>query len=195
MFGRMLADNPEFNRDAAVQVAHAFTTHRITIEDDYYTAVDDLKKPEEDMGAGFVGEAGFSSGIYYLYVCVNRELLVKNLAGDRALAARGLSALVHALATATPSGKLNSFANHARAVFILSELGDAQPRSLASAFTKAVTGDDLKAASVEALKKKRKRFACVYGKDWHSDITLDIDQDDSATLDAVAAFAAEGMSP
>lgn len=43
MFGRMLADNPKFNREAAVQVAHALTTHRAIAEDDYYTAVDDLK--------------------------------------------------------------------------------------------------------------------------------------------------------
>ena len=59
MFGRMLADNPDFNRDAAVQVAHAFTTNSVEIEDDYYTAVDDLKTRTEDAGAGFVGEAGF----------------------------------------------------------------------------------------------------------------------------------------
>src|SRR5208283_2583322 len=82
MFGRMLADNPDFNRDASVQVAHAFTTNPVEIEDDYYTAVDDLKKPAEDAGAGFVGEAGFGAGVYYLYVCVDRELLVKNLGGD-----------------------------------------------------------------------------------------------------------------
>jgi CRISPR system Cascade subunit CasC len=58
MFGRMLADDPDFNREAAVQVAHAITTHRVVVEDDYYTAVDDLKRPAEDAGAGFVGEAG-----------------------------------------------------------------------------------------------------------------------------------------
>ena len=74
MFGRMLADNPDFNREAAVQVAHAFTTNAVEIEDDYYTAVDDLKEPTEDAGAGFVGEAGFGAGVYYLYVCVNRDL-------------------------------------------------------------------------------------------------------------------------
>jgi CRISPR system Cascade subunit CasC len=50
MFGRMLADNPDFNRDAAVQVAHAFTTNAVEIEDDFYTAVDDLKTPDEDAG-------------------------------------------------------------------------------------------------------------------------------------------------
>ena len=35
MFGRMLADNPEFNREAAVQVAHAITTHKVEVEDDF----------------------------------------------------------------------------------------------------------------------------------------------------------------
>ena len=78
MFGRMLADDPEFNRDAAVQVAHAITTHRTVVEDDYYTAVDDLKGPTEDAGAGFVGEAGFGSGVFYIYTCIDRDLLVRN---------------------------------------------------------------------------------------------------------------------
>jgi CRISPR system Cascade subunit CasC len=80
MFGRMLADNPEYNREAAVQVAHAFTTAKVAIEDDYYTAVDDLKLSTEDAGAGFLGEAGFGSGVYYTYICIDRLLLLKNLA-------------------------------------------------------------------------------------------------------------------
>lgn len=56
MFGRMFADHPDFNREAAVQVAHAFTTHRVEIEDDFYTAVDDLNRREDNVGAGFVGD-------------------------------------------------------------------------------------------------------------------------------------------
>jgi CRISPR-associated protein Cas7/Cse4/CasC subtype I-E len=68
MFGRMLADNADFNREAAVQVAHAYTTHKVTVEDDFYTAVDDLKTKAEDAGAGFIGELGFGSGLFYLYV-------------------------------------------------------------------------------------------------------------------------------
>ena len=91
MFGRMLADDPEFNREAAVQVAHAITTHRAVVEDDYYTAVDDLKRPSEDAGAGFVGEAGFGPGVFYLYACVNRDLLVRNLGGDEDLAGHGIA--------------------------------------------------------------------------------------------------------
>jgi len=55
LFGRMLAADPDYNREAAAQVAHAITTHRVAVEDDYYTAVDDLKRPSEDAGAGFLG--------------------------------------------------------------------------------------------------------------------------------------------
>ena len=191
MFGRMLADNPDFNRDAAVQVAHAFTTNRVDIEDDYYTAVDDLKIPEEDAGAGFIGEAGFGSGVFYLYICVNRELLLKNLSGDTDLAGRALSALVCAAATASPSGKKNSFANHVRAEYMLLERGDGQPRSLASAFTKPVRPGNQLTESVKALKKQRTDFEKTYGKDWSDDTELHVGEEDSATLDELAAFAAE----
>src|SRR3546814_4229099 len=43
LFGRMLADMPEKNQNAACQVAHAISTHAVEREFDFYTAVDDLK--------------------------------------------------------------------------------------------------------------------------------------------------------
>lgn len=89
MFGRMLAESPDYNRDAAVQVAHAFTTHRAQAQDDWFSAVDDLKTRDAESGAGHIGEHGFGSGVYYLYACVNVDLLVENLNGDAALAAKG----------------------------------------------------------------------------------------------------------
>ena len=163
MFGRMLADDPDFNREAAVQVSHALTTHRALVEDDFYTAVDDLKTPAEDAGAGFVGEAGFGSGVFYTYACVNIGLLVENLAGDRALAGRAAGALAEAMATATPSGKRNSFAHQTRAGYIRAEKGDDQPRSLAGAFFKPVDGDDLMAASIAAMETLVGRLDTAYG--------------------------------
>ena len=193
MFGRMLAGNPDFNRDAAVQVAHAFTTNRVDIEDDYYTAVDDLKTTEEDAGAGFIGEAGFGAGVFYLYICVDRALLLKNLQGDEELAGKALATLIRAAATASPSGKKNSFANHVRAEYMLLEYGGAQPRSLASAFTKPVKGTDHLEESVKALRSKRQAFTETYGRDWVADIELHVGADDSATLDELAIFAVQGM--
>jgi CRISPR system Cascade subunit CasC len=163
LFGRMLAADPDYNREAAAQVAHAITTHRVTVEDDYYTAVDDLKRPAEDAGAGFLGEAAFGSGVFYLYLCVDRTLLLKNLAGDAALAATALGALAEATATVAPRGKQNSFAAHGRAQFILAEKGDQQPRTLAGAFSKPVVGTALMEDSIAALQRFRTDLANAYG--------------------------------
>jgi CRISPR system Cascade subunit CasC len=163
MFGRMLADNPDFNREAAVQVAHAITTHRVVVEDDFYTAVDDLKKPAEDAGAGFMGELGFGSGVFYNYVCVDTELLTKNLGGDAALAKTALAAFVEALATVSPTGKRSSFASRAHASYVLAERGDQQPRTLAAAFARPVRGDDLIGESITALEATRDGMDQAYG--------------------------------
>jgi CRISPR system Cascade subunit CasC len=162
MFGRMLADNADFNREASVQIAHAVTTHKVTVEDDFYTAVDDLKAPSEDAGAGFMGELGFGSGVFYLYVCIDKDLLVKNLGGDAALAAQGLEALTEALATVSPTGKQASFASRARASFILAEKGDQQPRTLAAAFVKPVEGNDILGASIKKLQETRDAMDKAY---------------------------------
>lgn len=168
MFGRMLADNPDYNREAAVQVAHAITTHKSAIEDDYYTAVDDLKTSAEDAGAGFLGEAGFGAGLFYLYLCIDRELLVRNLGGDSTLAGEACVALVEAAATIAPAGKQASYASRAHASFVLAERGSAQPRSLAAAFLKPVAeveeGGDMMVASIIRLQKLRCGFAEAYGE-------------------------------
>ena len=189
MFGRMLASDPDFNREAAVQLSHAITTHKAVVEDDYYTAVDDLKRPAEDMGAGFVGEAGFGSGVYYLYACIDNPLLVRNLDGDRALARRAVEATVEALATATPSGKRNSYNHHARAGYIHAEAGDTQPRSLASAFLEAVTGENLMSASVQALEGMAARFDHAYGPQADSREIMNVDtgQGDLRTIKTFAS--------
>ncbi len=186
MFGRMLADAPDFNREAAVQVAHAVTTHRATVEDDFYTAVDDLKTPAEDAGAGFVGELGFGSGVFYLYLCVDLALLKDNLGGNTDLAATALTALAEAAATVSPSGKQNSFAARARAQYMLAERGDAQPRTLASAFARPVEGADLVAASVAALAGHRKALADAYGPGSDSEAAFTVGGDGS--LADVVAF-------
>lgn len=165
LFGRMLADDPAYNREAAAQVAHAITTHRVTVEDDYYTAVDDLKRPTEDAGAGFLGESSFGSGVFYLYACIDRTLLVRNLGGTpmaETLAASAIGAVVEAATTTAPSGKQNSFAAHGRAHYILAERGDAQPRTLAGAFARPIDGHDLMEHSITAIGKFRDEMDRAY---------------------------------
>lgn len=163
LFGRMLASRPDFNVEAAAQVAHAITVHKAGVEGDYYTAVDDLKPREEDVGAGHIGETGFGAGVYYLYICINRELLDKNLGGDTTLRNRSLAALLHAVTKVSPTGKQNSFASRAYASYVLAEKGGQQPRSLSLAFVKPVNGSDQVEQAVRALIAKRDNLDKVYG--------------------------------
>ena len=175
MFGRMLADDPDFNREAAVQVSHAITTHRALVEDDFYTAVDDLKTTAEDAGAGFLDDAGFGSGVYYLYACVDVALLTKNLEGDKELASRAAGALTEALAISTPSGKRNSFAHQTRAGFIRAEVGAQQPRSLAGAFFNPIKGD-LMAGSTSALEEMAAKMDSAYGACSEAQETMNLEK-------------------
>lgn len=195
MFGRMLADEPEYNREAAVQVSHATTTHRAIVEDDYFTAVDDLQKASDDEGegAGHVGEAGFGSGLFYTYVCADLALLVRNLGGDRELARAGLNAMLEALTTVSPSGKQASFASRARASYALAEIGGQQPRSLIGAFQRAVRGDDLLAESIRRLSKTMDGMDKVYGACADRRTSFDV-SDGTGSLHEVQSVVAEAVS-
>ena len=165
MFGRMLASSPAYNTEAAVQVAHAVTVHEVAVEDDYFTAVDDLNSGEEDAGAAHIGETEFGAGVFYLYLCINRDLLIKNLGGDQQLelANKALAALVEAAAKVAPNGKQNSFASRAYASYIMAEKGEQQPRSLSVAFLKPVRGEDVMTKAIAELGAKREAMERVYG--------------------------------
>lgn len=193
MFGRMLADNPGFNVEAAVQVAHAFTTHRVSVEDDYYTAVDDIKGEDADAnkGAGFIGVQEYGAGLFYLYICINADQLVNNLAGDKTLAANAVEGLIRAATTVSPTGKQNAFASRSRANYVLQEIGDETPRALAAAFQKPVgvhQENDYFEASVKALEKLKKGFAESYGEQLDS-LSLNVHEEGGASLTDLIAKA------
>ncbi|MBL4543513.1 MAG: type I-E CRISPR-associated protein Cas7/Cse4/CasC [Rhodobacteraceae bacterium] len=190
MFGRMLADDADFNRDAAVQVAHAITTHIAQAEEDWYSAVDDLNKAE-DTGAGHLGETAFGSGVYYLYVCVNTDLLIENLDGDRDLAAKGVEALARALAQTSPRGKQNSFAHHPRAHYVLAEKGAQAPRDLSGAFFSPVRVQPFLDKSVAALTKTRADIDAAYGRACDADCIMHVGV--GGTLDEIVRFAGDAV--
>jgi CRISPR system Cascade subunit CasC len=165
MFGRMLADNPQFNVEAAVQVAHAFTTHRAIVDDDYFTAVDDFARAGQ---ASFMGMAQFGAGVFYQYICVDTGLLRDNLSGDGDLCAAALEGLIAAALTVPPTGRQSSFAHRVKASYALLEIGEETPRSLASAFLHPVgelEGEDQQLpASLQRLRSLRNAFEASYGE-------------------------------
>jgi CRISPR system Cascade subunit CasC len=160
LFGRMLADSPGFNTEAACQVAHAITVHRAAVEDDFFTAVDDLNTREVDAGSAHMGEQGFGAGLFYQYVCIDCGLLRESL--GTALAKKAIQALIEAAATVAPTGKQNSFASRAWAYYVLAEKGTRQPRSLSLAFMKPVRDGDMLDDAVSALTTMRDNLDKVY---------------------------------
>lgn len=189
MFGRMLADTPSHNVEAAVQVAHAVTIHEVAVEDDFFTAVDDLNRGDEDRGSAHMGENEFGAGVFYGYLCINKDLLVANLQGDATLAAQAIRSLVEAAAKVAPSGKQNSFGSRAYASFILAEKGDQQPRSLAVAFLKPVSGPDFVADGIAAIRATRDLMDKAYGACAEEKAEM-IVPDGTGTLDEVLDFVA-----
>ena len=189
MFGRMLADTPAFNMEAAVQVAHAITVHKAAVEDDYFSAVDDLNKGLEDSGAGHIGERGYGAGLFYLYVCINRELLQQNLGGDADLTGQALEALLHAITQVAPTGMQNSFGSRAHASYLLAEKGNHQPRSLVQAFLKPVKpwGErGMLALAVDALAQRRDNFDKVYGACADGRCHFDVEKGEGSLAEVVA---------
>ena len=139
LFGRMVADAPELNVDAACQVAHAISTHRVQTESDYFTALDEEKARTagEDAGAGMIGQVEFVSSTLYRYATVNVDALINNL-GSGTVALQAVSAFITAFTRSMPTGKQNTFANRTLPEALLVQVRDDQPLSLASAFEQAV---------------------------------------------------------
>jgi len=165
LFGRMLADMPEKNQNAACQVAHAISTHSVEREFDFYTAVDD-RKPEDTAGADMMGTIEFNSACFYRYAVVDWGMFVKNLQDDTELAEKGLRAFLEGFMVAEPTGKQNTFAAHNPPEFItVSVRRNTAPRNLANAFETAVyaKGKSLTKESADRLSAKAVALDKLYG--------------------------------
>ncbi len=165
LFGRMLTyPRSRYSTEAAAQVAHAISVHAVAIEDDFFTAVDDLNNGEKDSGASHLGETEFAAGLFYLYLCIDKALLIKNLSDNEDLANITLAALIECAATVAPSGKQNSFGSRARASYLLCETGDQQPRSLSVSFLKPIAAVDMLDAAINKLTETIANMDKTYGQ-------------------------------
>lgn len=162
-FGRMMANNPDYNVDAAIQVAHALTTHGVEIEDDYFSAIDDLNDGSENAGSAHIGENEFASGVFYNYICIDKNILLNNLGRDKELLKKTVSALIETVCKVSPTGKQNSFASRCYTSYMLAERGNQQPRSLSVAFLKPIREKDILQESINSLIKVRDNFNKIFG--------------------------------
>lgn len=177
LFGRMVTSDVLASRDAAVYVAHAFTVHEAQVENDYFTVVDDLLREAGEQGSAGIFDTELASGLYYGYVVVDVPQLIANLEGEKAkdwatlpaekreLAGRVVQHLLHLIATVSPGAKRGSTAPFDWAKFLLVEVGDWQPRSLAGAFQNALPLNQpaIREAAVQMLTDEIGKLDEAYG--------------------------------
>ncbi|ONH60407.1 type I-E CRISPR-associated protein Cas7/Cse4/CasC [Frankia sp. CcI49] len=171
LFGRMVADLPGLNVDAATQVAHALSTHAADVEYDYFTAVDD-ENPKEDTGAGMIGTVEFQSATLYRFATVGLHQLLDNLGGDLDAAVEALRVFLVAFTTSMPTGHGNSFAHRTVPNLLTVTVRADQPVNLVSAFEKPVTanGHGLLARSVAEFAAELDRTTTRWGL--HPELTV-----------------------
>ncbi len=170
LFGRMFADRGEARVTAAVSIAHSISVGRAPTENDFYVAIDDHKRPEdeepskEDAAAGFMGHQGFTAGAVLGWASIDVNQLIANLGGDRDLALRAIDAFIRGLATSFPGGKSASFGTHARPTWMMVEMGGAAPRNLVAAIFNPIDQGDQITTAVQRVTTVAEQFDRVYGE-------------------------------
>ncbi|MFE4174200.1 type I-E CRISPR-associated protein Cas7/Cse4/CasC [Streptomyces sp. NPDC056909] len=148
LFGRMVADSADINVDAAVQVAHAISVHRVDNESDYYTAVDD-RNTDAEPGAGMIGNVDFNSATLYRYAALGVHQLAANLGeglrDDEPRTdpvRRAVEAFLHGFIASLPKGKINTFGHHTLPDAVVVKLRTTRPISFVSAFEEPVSAGE-----------------------------------------------------
>ncbi|WP_330446051.1 type I-E CRISPR-associated protein Cas7/Cse4/CasC [Kocuria rhizophila] len=165
LFGRMVAEDATLNVDAAVQVAHALGTHAAVPDFDYYTAIDEMERLNEQTGAGMIGTLEMMSSTVYRYATLNVDQLVANL-GSVDAAVRAAEAFAATFIESLPSGKQNTFAAHSLPELVSVAVRDRRPVSYVNAFEKPVEvdeGGNRRVAATTALASEAQGVEDTYG--------------------------------
>ena len=158
LFGRMVTSDAFRDVEASMQVAHAISTNKVSVESDYFTAMDDMLSGSsmDELGAAMIGDVDFNASCYYVYVSIDTDALAENLKyADNAeeIVRQAIPALLRAMAFTDPSGKQNSFAGHVMPSVVMVECKEKKiPTSMVNAFVEPVgKGGDLVKQSAEKL--------------------------------------------
>ena len=167
LFGRMVANDPSLNVEAASMFSHALSTHKVDNEIDFFAAVDDLQSKEE-TGAGMTGTLEFNSATYYRFAALNLDMLadVGHLAsltqeGRQAVARTFVEATIKAI----PNARKYTMNGNTLPVYVLGIVREkGHPVQLINAFENPVrTNQGYAAKSVELLKAEYKKLKDTWG--------------------------------
>jgi len=164
IFGRMVADDHSLMVEGAGLFSHAISTHKVSNEIDFFSAVDD--ENVDDEGAGHIGTLEFNSACYYRYVGLNMDLL----ADEQHLAhfspderKKVVDTFLRAAIEATPSARKNSMFGLNPPAYVLGLRRTGQPLSLVNAFEAPVRSNGgYVAASTEKLESHWQELRQLY---------------------------------
>ncbi len=157
--------------------SHALSTHKAANDLDFFAAVDDEKKSDEDAGAGMIGTNEFTSATYYRYIGLNLDMLadkhhLKCLALEerRQVVDTFLRAALLALPDKGRKNSMNALVAPSYVLGIVKEIG--QPMQLVNAFEKPIRSPEgFVEPSVKALKEHHESMK----KTWNITIKKEID--------------------
>lgn len=179
LFGRMVAKAADMNVEAAASFAHAISTHKVSNEVEFFTALDDL--PGEDARSAHMGSLEFNSATYYRYISLDLGQLAQTM-GEGDLQ-KAVEAFTKALFVAVPSARQTTQSGASPWEFARVMVRKGQRLQVPfETPVKAREGGYLQ-ASVDELKsyldKKEKLAGSLFGKlasyDWGEDEGFNID--------------------
>ena len=100
LFGRMVAKAADMNVEAAASFAHAISTHKVSNEVEFFTALDDL---QDEPGSAHMGSLEFNSATYYRYISLDLGQLAQTMGADDLKTA--VAAFTQALFIAVPNAR------------------------------------------------------------------------------------------
>lgn len=190
LFGRMVAKAPDMNVEAASSFAHAISTHKVSNEVEFFTALDDL---DEEPGSAHMGSLEFNSATYYRYVSLDLNQLQQCL-GEGDLVAP-LEAFVKALFVAIPEARQTTQSGASPWEFCRVLLRSGQRLQVPFDAPVKSKGEGFSKPSIDELKsyldKKESMMGSLFGKqaqfDWGEDEKFSIDDLVSAITNSAAA--------
>jgi CRISPR system Cascade subunit CasC len=178
LFGRMVAKAPDMNVEAAASFSHAISTHKISNEVEFFTALDDR---QTEPGSAHMGSLEFNSATYYRYVSLDVGQLAQTL-GHEALN-QAIAAFTRSLFIAIPNARQTTQSGASPWEFarVLVRRGQRLQIPFETA-VRAREGGFLQ-PSIEALKtyldKKERLSGSLFGKlacyEWGEDDNFSID--------------------
>ena len=161
LFGRMVAEAPEMNVEAAASFAHAISTHRVDPEIDFFTALEDQQ--QDKSGAAHMGTTEFNSATYYRYVSLDLGQLAKTMKTEDLLPS--VEAFVKALFLAVPAARQATMSAASPWDYAIVTLRQGQRMQLPfnSAVKRTAEKPDIVVNSIQAMKERYASTKQLYG--------------------------------